>query len=118
MPFAKALEESYNGFLLDAQIYAKAEPLILLWLFVALALVLFFNTAWQLVGCFPIDKFSDGRLLSPQLADQGSATPPRIFHVFPFVGSALSYSINPVRFLSSCRGAVSVPALLIPWMPC
>ncbi|TEB31406.1 hypothetical protein FA13DRAFT_365687 [Coprinellus micaceus] len=90
MPFAKALEESYNGFLLDAQIYAKAEPLILLWLFVALALVLFFNTAWQL------------------LADQGSATPPRIFHVFPFVGSALSYSINPVRFLSSCHGAYGV----------
>lgn len=117
MPLAEALpvEESYNGFLLDAQIYAKAEPLILLWLFVSLVLVLFFNAAWQLKGCFPIDKFSDSAYWPPQLAQRGSASPPRIFHLFPFVGSALSYSISPVRFISSCHRAVGVLDLLVLW---
>ena len=107
-PLAEALEESYNGLLLDARIYAKAEPLILLWGFIALALAVFLNAAWQLVRLFLVGKFSNGRLLSHQLAQSDSAAPPTVSHLFPFVGSALSYSINPVRFLSSCHKTVSV----------
>jgi hypothetical protein len=38
-----------------------------------------------------------------QVIPKDPTTPPVVFHLFPFIGSAVSYGIDPYAFLESCR---------------
>ncbi|EEP75746.1 cytochrome P450 51 [Uncinocarpus reesii 1704] len=38
-----------------------------------------------------------------QFSSRGGAKPPVVFHWVPFVGSAISYGLDPYRFFASCR---------------
>nr|AHK06541.1 putative sterol 14-demethylase [Puccinia horiana] len=37
------------------------------------------------------------------IVPKSATTPPVVFHLFPFIGSAVSYGIDPYAFLESCR---------------
>lgn len=41
-----------------------------------------------------------------QLLPQRQSGPPKIFHWIPFVGSAISYGLDPYKFFSECRKKV------------
>ncbi|KAH9451382.1 hypothetical protein Pst134EB_018853 [Puccinia striiformis f. sp. tritici] len=37
------------------------------------------------------------------IVPKNATTPPVVFHIFPIIGSAISYGIDPYAFLESCR---------------
>ena len=47
-----------------------------------------------------------------QLLFQNKSEPPVVFHWIPFLGSTISYGIDPYAFFASCRQKVSSPAQL------
>lgn len=38
-----------------------------------------------------------------QLAPQDKSKPPVVFHTFPWIGSAVTYGMDPYKFLFDCR---------------
>ncbi len=39
--------------------------------------------------------------------------PPVVFHWLPFIGSALAYGEEPIKFLSDCQAKVKTPSRLL-----
>jgi hypothetical protein len=48
-----------------------------------------------------------------QLLFKDPTKPPLVFHWFPFIGSTISYGIDPIAFFTSCRRKVSFLLFLL-----
>jgi hypothetical protein len=44
-----------------------------------------------------------------QILFKDPTKPPVVFHWFPFIGSTISYGIDPIAFFDSCRKKVKHP---------
>jgi sterol 14-demethylase len=42
----------------------------------------------------------------PQIIPKRATDPPEVFHWLPFIGSAISYGNDPLRFFFECREKV------------
>lgn len=42
-----------------------------------------------------------------QALPRNKQEPPTVFHLFPFIGNAVSYGINPPKFFEKCQAKVS-----------
>jgi sterol 14alpha-demethylase len=47
--------------------------------------------------------------VATQILFKDSTKPPVVFHWFPFIGSTISYGIDPIAFFDSCRKKVNTP---------
>jgi hypothetical protein len=41
-----------------------------------------------------------------QLAFKNPNEPPVVFHIFPFIGSTVTYGIDPIKFFNRCQAKV------------
>jgi sterol 14-demethylase len=49
-----------------------------------------------------------------QLLFKKANEPPLVFHLLPFIGSTITYGIDPVKFFFNCRQKVRVTAVDAP----
>jgi sterol 14-demethylase len=63
------------------------------------------NVLGQLVRVGPRTAIAWTDYLS-QLMPRSPSSPPLVFHWLPFVGSAISYGLDPLKFFLDCREKV------------